>query len=205
MSTQSYYKDRLGFDPREALYESSGGSTQSTTIKTGSRRVVQQQHYSSTTQAHHSNGSGGYYSTSPAKKLKHSVYSSSNTAVSSASYVGGSPGAQIGANIAAINSSNNQGDGYEDALTQFKGTMSIWDYFVENRDATGMIINTTITNEHQLPCVSDAFAHRMTQGVRVCVCLKVIAPGFWSNTTFASIFALFSKWYGMILGLFFTY
>lgn len=147
MSTQSYYKDRLGFDPREALYESSGGSTQSTTIKTGSRRVVQQQHYSSsTTQAHHSNGSGGYYSTSPAKKLKQSVYSSSNTAISSASYVSGSPGAQIGANIAAINSnSNNQGDGYEDALTQFKGTMSIWDYFVENRDVTGMILNTTQT------------------------------------------------------------
>lgn len=164
MSTQSYYKDRLGFDPREALYESSGGSTQSTTIKTASRRFIQQQqHYSSSTTAHHSssNGSGGspvgggngggggggagspnagYYSASPTKKLKHTVYSSSNTTntaiSSSGQYVSGSPAAQIGANIAAINS-NNQGDGYEDALTQFKGTMSIWDYFVENRDATG--------------------------------------------------------------------
>lgn len=151
MSTQSYYKDRLGFDPREALYESSGGSTQSTTIKTGSRRIVQQQHYSSTTAHHSSNGSSGgnYYSTggSPAtKKSKHSVYSSSNTAISSASYVSGSPGAQISSNIAAINSnSNNQGDGYEDALTQFKGTMSIWDYFVENRDASGMIMEHTNT------------------------------------------------------------
>lgn len=150
MSTQSYYKDRLGFDPREALYESSGGSNGgSQTIKTGTRRVVQQQHYSSTThhsqhsQSQHSNGSGGYYSTSPAKKLKQSVYSSSNTAISSGTYVtssGGSPGANINANVAAITSnSNNQGDGYEDALTQFKGTMSIWDYFVENWDASGMI------------------------------------------------------------------
>lgn len=153
MSTQSYYKDRLGFDPREALYESSGGSNggtqQSTTIKTGTRRVVQQHHYSSSTtqqqqqQQQHSNGGsgspgGGYYSTSPAKKQKYSVYSSSNTAITSGNYVSGNVGANIGANIAAINSnSNNQGDGYEDALTQFKGTMSIWDYFVENLDATG--------------------------------------------------------------------
>lgn len=156
MSTQSYYKDRLGFDPREALYESSGGSNggtqQTTTVKTGTRRVVhhhqqQQQLYSSsTTTQQHSNGSGGggggggYYSTSPAKKQKYSVYSSSNTAISSGNYVSGSPAANINANIAAINSnSNNQGDGYEDALTQFKGTMSIWDYFVENLDATGTI------------------------------------------------------------------
>lgn len=163
MSTHPYYSARLGFDPHEPLYESSGGSngggggTQSTTIKTGSRRVVQQHHYSSSsTTALHSNGSGGgggggggngggYYSNSPAKKLKHSVYSSTNTAtaISSGSYVGGSPAANIGANIAAI-TSNNQGDGYEDALTQFKGTMSIWDYFVENRDATGTILNTTL-------------------------------------------------------------
>lgn len=155
MSTHPYYSARLGFDPHEPLYESSGGSnggTQSTTIKTGSRRVVHQQqqqhhHYSSSsTTAHHSNGSGGnggnggggYYSTSPAKKVKHSVYSSTNTAISTGSYVSGSPAPNISANIAALNSSN-QGDGYEDALTQFKGTMSIWDYFVENRDATGTI------------------------------------------------------------------
>lgn len=138
MSTQSYYKDRLGFDPREALYESSGGSNGgSTTIKTDSRQVIQHHHYSSTIK--HSNGSSSdNYSTSPAKKLKHKVYSSSNTAIGSGSYVSGSPGANIGANIAAINSnSNNQGDGYEDALTQFKGTMSIWDYFVESLDTSG--------------------------------------------------------------------
>ncbi|XP_055317105.1 dystonin isoform X42 [Sitodiplosis mosellana] len=148
MSTQSYYKDRLGFDPREALYESSGGSNGgSTTIKTGSRRVVQQHHYSSTTQQH-SNGSGGggYYSNSPAKKLKQSVYSSSNTAISSGTYVtsggGGasSPGTNISANIAAITSkdSNNQGDGYEDALTQFK----------DERDAIQKKTFTKWVNKH---------------------------------------------------------
>lgn len=153
MSTQSYYKDRLGFDPREALYESSGGSNGgATTIKTGTRRVVQQHHYSSTTQQHSngSGGGGGYYSNSPAKKLKQSIYSS-NTAISSGTYVssggggGGaaSPGTNINANIAAITSKdNNQGDGYEDALTQFKGTMSIWDYFVENWDASGTDTST---------------------------------------------------------------
>ncbi|XP_031629787.1 dystonin isoform X12 [Contarinia nasturtii] len=145
MSTQSYYKDRLGFDPREALYETSGGSNGgSTTIKAGSRRVVQQHHYSSSTTQQHSNGSGGggrdgYYSNSPAKKLKHSVYSSSNTAISSGSYVSGSPGANIGANIAAINSnSNNQGDGYEDALTQFK----------DERDAIQKKTFTKWVNKH---------------------------------------------------------
>lgn len=173
MSTQSYYKDRLGFDPREALYESSGGSNGgSTTIKSGSRRVVQQHHYSSSTTQQHSNGSspaggGGYYSNSPAKKLKHSVYSSSNTAISSGSYVSGSPGANIGANIAAINSnSNNQGDGYEDALTQFKGTMSIWDYFVENWDASGTI-------QTQL---------RYYAWVCVYVCSNTSTPEFASNS-----------------------
>lgn len=168
MSTQSYYKDRLGFDPREALYESSGGSTQSTTIKTASRRFIQQQqHYSSSTTAHHSPSNGspvgggasspnaGFYSASPTKKSKHSVYSSSsnttNTAITTGQYVSGGPAAQIGANIAAINSnSNNQGDGYEDALTQFKGTMSIWDYFVENRDVTGTTYRTYARTQHTL-------------------------------------------------------
>lgn len=142
MSTQSYYKDLLGFDPRE-VYESSGGSnggaSQSTTIKSGSRtsRIVQHHHYSShsgTNSPQQQQHSNGVYHGSPSKKLKHSEYVSSSTIRSSHS---ASPGAQIGANILAANS-NNQGDGYEDALTQFKGTMSIWEYFVENWDITGM-------------------------------------------------------------------
>lgn len=167
MSTQSYYKDRLGFDPREALYESSGGSNgnQPTMIKTGSRtsRIVQHQQYgSSSSSVHHSNGHGhGHdpHQGSPSKKSKHSSYSSTN-AIQSASYVsGGSPGGNISANIAAIiSSSNDQTDGYEDALTQFKGTMSIWDYFVENWDVTGTIkAQTNLSLECRI-CVACAFS-----------------------------------------------
>lgn len=131
MSTQSYYKDLLGFDPRE-VYESGG---QSTTIKSGSRtsRIVQHHQYSShsgsnSPQQQHANGV--YHGGSPSKKLKHAEYTS-NVAIRS------SHSASPGANITAIADNNNQGDGYEDALTQFKGTMSIWDYFVENWDVTG--------------------------------------------------------------------
>lgn len=176
MSTQSYYKDRLGFDPREALYESSGGSAtgqQSTTIKTGSRssRIVQHHHYSSST--HHSNGGSGggngpnnnhysdYQHATPSKKLKHSSnaqYSSRTELSSHTGYGsgggGGGSGINISANIAAINNnSNNQsGDGYEDALTQFKGTMSIWDYFVENWDVTGTPIQNVKNTNFAFSC-----------------------------------------------------
>lgn len=162
MSTQSYYKDRLGFDPREALYESSGGSNgnQPTMIKTGSRtsRIVQHQQYGSSSSIQHSNGHGhDHHQGSPSKKSKHSSYSSTN-AMHSASYVSSaSPGGNISANIAAINSSSNdQTDGYEDALTQFKGTMSIWDYFVENWDVTGTINTNNLSFKCRI-CVALSF------------------------------------------------
>lgn len=160
MSTQSYYKDRLGFDPREALYETT------TTIKTSTGRTVvdgpNQRHHSPSpasnvitqSQHHHrvishqtSGGSGGspaaaqydQHHSSPAKKHKRQ-----NAAAGVAAANGGghnyqrkSPNNGHGqihqANLA---SGNGQG-GYEDALTQFKGTMSVWDYFVENWDITG--------------------------------------------------------------------
>lgn len=126
MSTQSYYKDRLGFDPREALYDGPS-SHSSTTVKSGSRsRVV---HYSST--SHHSNGNqyDYHHSKSPAKKLKHSAQYHSSSSTST--MVSG------GNTIVSGNNNNSQADGYEDALTQFKGMMSIWEYFVENWDITG--------------------------------------------------------------------
>lgn len=104
MSTQSYYKDRLGFDPREALYDGAPTS-QSPSQKNGSRaRSVPHQY----TGASPNNGNHYEHSVSPSKKQKQSS-----------------------------NNNNSQG-GYEDALTQFKGTMSLWDYFVENWDITGM-------------------------------------------------------------------
>lgn len=116
MSTQAYYKDRLGFDPREALYETAP-SVNSTTnnhnsssrgVKGGSRHSRkenysnshhhQQQHHHH--QPHQHSASPDTYVDSPTKKQK-------------------------------------QQDGYEDALTQFKGTMSVWEYFVENLDYSG--------------------------------------------------------------------
>lgn len=136
MSTQSYYKDRLGFDPREALYDNNNGDV-SPPLKSpqhhrhslgrggdgghsGSPGYSGGKHY-----YHSSNNNGGspspsngghgadyYIRTTPAKRHKHSF--------SGASPVTGSP-----LNVTS------QG-GYEDALTQFKGThlMTIWERFV---------------------------------------------------------------------------
>lgn len=148
MSTQSYYKDRLGFDPREALYDGAPPSSQSsTTIKSGSRSRSVHHHYVSTASSSHQTANGNnnnhydYHNNSPSKKIKHSAAYTSNTVVSS---VGASSGSAINISSSNINS---QADGYEDALTQFKGTMSIWDYFVENWDITGMN-NHTHTHTH---------------------------------------------------------
>jgi hypothetical protein len=103
MSTQSYYKDRLGFDPREALYE--GGAP----VKGGS--ASRGHHANQSNNGHHYNNGHHHNDSyqSPSKKQK---------------------------------SQNSQG-GYEDALTQFKGTMSIWEYFVENTDVIGMSNSNT--------------------------------------------------------------
>jgi hypothetical protein len=102
MSTQSYYKDRLGFDPREALYD---GPVKS------SRGHSQNSHYVS-----NNNGSSDHYAT-PSKKHKQ----------------------QHQASYQQQQDQTPQG-GYEDALTQFKGSMSVWEYFVENSDKLGMSV-----------------------------------------------------------------
>lgn len=105
MSTQSYYKERLGFDPREALYDGpvkgSRGHSQTTT------------HYVSNGNG---NGNNDHYATPP-KKHKQQHH---------ASYQQQHEDSQTG--------------GYEDALTQFKGSMSLWEYFVENSDKMGMSV-----------------------------------------------------------------
>ena len=107
MSTQSYYKDRLGFDPREALYD---GAPASTTLKSARGSSVGR----TINDTFNGSGSSNHYDhhTSPAKKQKQQHNNS--------------------------NASNGNQGGYEDALTQFKGTMSVWNYFVENWDITGM-------------------------------------------------------------------
>lgn len=135
MSTQSYYKDRLGFDPREALYDNNNGDV-SPPLKSpqhhrhslgrgGDGGHSGSPGYSGGKHYYHSNNNGGspspsngghgadyYIRTTPAKRHKHSF--------SGASPVTGSP-----LNVTS------QG-GYEDALTQFKGThlMTIWERFV---------------------------------------------------------------------------
>lgn len=102
MSTQSYYKDRLGFDPREALYDGP--------VK-GSRGHSQNSHYVS-------NGNNDHYATPPKKHKQqhHASYQQSS------------------------HEPTPEQSGYEDALTQFKGSMSVWEHFVENSDKLGMSV-----------------------------------------------------------------
>jgi hypothetical protein len=107
MSNQSYYKDRLGFDPREAVYDGP--------VK-GSRGHSQNSHYS--TSNGNGNGNGDYYATPP-KKHKQQYQQSHH------------------ASYQQQHEQSPQG-GYEDALTQFKGSMSLWEFFVENSDKLGM-------------------------------------------------------------------
>jgi hypothetical protein len=102
MSTQSYYKDRLGFDPREALYEGAPVKGGASGGGGGAARGQQPNHNQ------HQNKSNGHH--------RHESYQSPTKKQKSQA----SPG------------------GYEDALTQFKGTMSLWEYFVENTDVIGM-------------------------------------------------------------------
>lgn len=101
MSHQSYYKDRLGFDPREPQYDGP--------VK-GSRGHSQNSHYS--------NGND-HYATPPKKHKHHAAYQ-------------------------AQHESSPQG-GYEDALSQFKGSMSVWDFFVESNDKWGMSVSVIYT------------------------------------------------------------
>lgn len=131
MASQSYYKDVLGFDPNETQIKSSMKITKhqsesrslhrdqnhkSSSGSVGSHNNTQyatyhrlEKHQMGTSPARISISPGGasldhYADTSPAKKAKHS-----------------------------FTQQQPQG-GYEDALTQFKGTMSIWEYFIENWD-----------------------------------------------------------------------
>lgn len=101
MSTQSSYKDRLGFDPREALYDGP--------VK-GSRGHSQNSHYTA-------NNGNDHYATPPKKHKQQHHHAS----------------------YQQQNETPPQG-GYEDALTQFKGSMSLWEYFVENSDKLGMSV-----------------------------------------------------------------
>lgn len=121
MTTQSYYKDRLGFDPREALYESQNQ------VKVTSRGHSQNHSQS------HSHYSENY--ASPTKKHKNQQKEHHSQQHQQ------SPAPQ---------------GGYEDALTQFKGTMSVWEYFVENTDKRGMSGRNTQGLHVVLECLFPA-------------------------------------------------
>jgi hypothetical protein len=110
MSTQSYYKDRLGFDPREALYDGP--------VKSPSRGRS-----NSRENSQYSNGND-HYATPPKKHKQqhHAAYQQQH------------------------HESTPQG-GYEDALSQFKGSMSVWEYFVESNDKLGRSVSVRIEKQ----------------------------------------------------------
>lgn len=130
MTTQSYYKDRLGFDPREALYDTSTGRSRRST----SGQHVEKHHI--TTEHHHQHHrkqrehhvNNNHYSQQYNNHVEHHQ--------SSASY--NNQHHQSSASYGSVTKKQKQSqDGYEDALTQFKGTM--WELFVENWDIIGML------------------------------------------------------------------
>ncbi|XP_035790469.1 microtubule-actin cross-linking factor 1-like isoform X4 [Anopheles albimanus] len=168
MSTQSYYKDRLGFDPREALYDNNNGEVQQQHQSHHHQQQQQFQQTITTTTTHrHSIGGGSSGATSSGTIVgKHHQYYSSN---GSSGAAGGSPSPANGQGSSHnIISNNNNGDyyhttpakrhrqsftatspatgstlnmsqgGYEDALTQFK----------DERDAIQKKTFTKWVNKH---------------------------------------------------------
>ncbi|KAL9875799.1 dystonin-like protein short stop isoform 24-T27 [Glossina fuscipes fuscipes] len=110
MTSHAYYKDRLGFDPNEGQYESLN------TIRKDKNRHYHYQQPQHRRQQQHST------TTSPAR------ISILPGVTSLDQYVDTCPAKKAKSSPAVPHG------GYEDALTQFKGTMSIWEYFVENLD-----------------------------------------------------------------------
>lgn len=125
MSNQSYYKDRLGFDPNESLYDGSGGGRHGDRYSSTPVRQAQKHHYGNgngSPHRHQSPAHGGYDSQdgTPSKRSKQQQQQQQ----------------QQFANNSYLNESQNQSV-YEESLTQFKGTMSIWEHFVDNWDILG--------------------------------------------------------------------
>ncbi|KAH8389968.1 hypothetical protein KR200_004751 [Drosophila serrata] len=172
MTSHSYYKDRLGFDPNEQQNEHGhhqhGGTTNS--MKRSSSRQTTHHHQS----YHHatsssqsparisvSPGAGGAGSNNGTLEYhqvqreqrdrelysnnhhhshhhqhqpqhQHHRHSTTGSASSPLYETGSSPAAPKKAKHSSTQAQP-QG-GYEDALTQFKGSMSIWDHFIEDWD-----------------------------------------------------------------------
>ncbi|XP_034137695.1 microtubule-actin cross-linking factor 1 isoform X29 [Drosophila guanche] len=174
MTSHSYYKDRLGFDPNEQQHQQQQqlAHQQSTNSmkRSSSRQTSHHQSYHHATSSSQSparisvspgggnNGSLDFHQTQREQRDREIYSSSSNnnnnshhhhhqhqhhhrSSVGSAAAGGvsaasplyeGSPAAPKKAKHSSTQSQP-QG-GYEDALTQFKGSMSIWDHFIEDWD-----------------------------------------------------------------------
>ncbi|XP_032306877.1 dystonin isoform X23 [Drosophila ananassae] len=169
MTSHSYYKDRLGFDPNEQQNEhshlhSSNSNSNSNSMKRSSSRQTTHHHQSyhhATTSSSQSparisvspggnpgnNGTLEYHQVQREQRDRelysnnhhhshhhqqqshHHRHSSGNT---SSPLYESSPAAPKKAKHSSTQPQP-QG-GYEDALTQFKGSMSIWDHFIEDWD-----------------------------------------------------------------------
>lgn len=157
MSNQSYYKDRLGFDPNDALYDGSGsplkggGGERYTSTPV---RQAQKHHYGNgngTPHRHQSPaaGHGGYdsHESTPSKRSKHQQQQQQNQQNQSQQH-------------SYLNESQNQSV-YEESLTQFKGTMSLWEHFVDNWDILGIHAQRSscqVCAQLCIPCVDRGVA-----------------------------------------------
>ncbi|XP_017129679.1 microtubule-actin cross-linking factor 1 isoform X33 [Drosophila elegans] len=160
MTSHSYYKDRLGFDPNEQQPGSSSSMRRSSSRQTTHHH--QSYHHATTSSGQSparvsvSPGGGGVglsgkngsleYQQVQREQRDRELYSNSNShhlhqqlhhrhsagSGSSAPYDTSGPAAPKKAKQSSTQAQP-QG-GYEDALTQFKGSMSIWDHFIEDWD-----------------------------------------------------------------------
>ncbi|KAI8037210.1 hypothetical protein M5D96_009961 [Drosophila gunungcola] len=158
MTSHSYYKDRLGFDPNEQQPGSSSSMKRSSSRQTTHHH--QSYHHATTSSGQSparvsvSPGGGGVglsgkngsleYQQVQREQRDRELYSNSHHlhqqlhhrhsagSGSTAPYETSSPAAPKKAKQSSTQAQP-QG-GYEDALTQFKGSMSIWDHFIEDWD-----------------------------------------------------------------------
>nr|XP_041631572.1 microtubule-actin cross-linking factor 1 isoform X37 [Drosophila kikkawai] len=166
MTSHSYYKDRLGFDPNEQQNEHGHQQATTNSMKRSSSRQTTHHHQSyhhatSSSQsparisispgaagAGSNNGTLEYHQVQREQRDRelysnnhhhshhhqhqHHRHSATGSASSPLYETGSSPAAPKKAKHSSTQAQP-QG-GYEDALTQFKGSMSIWDHFIEDWD-----------------------------------------------------------------------
>ncbi|XP_032586331.1 dystonin isoform X31 [Drosophila mojavensis] len=161
MTSHSYYKDRLGFDPNELQHEpgnhhSSGTNSMKRSSSRQTHHHHQSYHHATTTSSSTAspvarisvspggNGTLDYHQVQREQRDRE-LYANGHGSSSTHHYhhhqqhhprhshglIEASPAAKKAKHSST--QAQPQG-GYEDALTQFKGTMSIWDHFIEDWD-----------------------------------------------------------------------